>query len=408
MLGRRSNQPDHRVDVCVVGSGTRFVSGLSYFTHRLAVSFGEQSRTSVILMRQLIPTRFYPGRDRVGEDVMRVEYPADVEVYNGVDWFLLPSIFGALRQLSRDRPRFVVFQWWTGAVSHIYLLLAVFARLRGSRCIVEFHEVQDTGELRIPLAGPYARVMRELICKLSSGFVVHSEHDRSVLTELHDFASKPVSVIHHGPFDHHNESSEVAREAPPEAFNILYFGTIRPYKGLEDLVRAYEMLDDSLAQELWLTVVGETWENWTLPTELIESSARRDRITFLNSYVDDDAVSAYFAGADAAVLPYRRSSASGPLHIAMSQGLPTVVTDIPALKEAVEGYEGVILVEPERPDQIAKALAELLKMRGERFADIHSWERTVERFEDLFARIEDAPAVAPNPPGVARTRTHSP
>lgn len=397
-----------RVDVCVVGSGTRFVSGLSYFTHRLALSFGEHSRTSVILMRQLIPTRFYPGRDRVGEDMMRAVYPDDIEVYDGVDWFLIPSIFGALRQIFRDRPRFVVFQWWTGAVAHTYLLLALCARLRGSKCVIEFHEVQDTGEARIPLVAPYARIVRELICRLASGFVVHSEHDRSVLTELHDFGDKPITVIHHGPFDHHNESSAIEREAPVAAMNILYFGTIRPYKGLEDLVRAFEMVDDELAEELWLTVVGETWENWTLPTELIERSPRRDRITLLNRYVDDDAVSAYFAGADAAVLPYRRSSASGPLHIAMSKGLPTVVTDIPALAEVVADYEGAILVEPERPDQIAQALADLLHVRGERYEDAHSWDRTVERFEELFAQIDSVEAAAPSRRQVARTRTHSP
>lgn len=52
--------------VDVVGSGTRFISGISYYTHKLATAFAARQRVGVILMRGLIPRAFYPGRSRVG------------------------------------------------------------------------------------------------------------------------------------------------------------------------------------------------------------------------------------------------------------------------------------------------------------------------------------------------------
>ena len=127
--------------------------------------------------------------------------------------------------------------------------------------------------------------------------------------------------------------------APPDALNLLFFGIIRPYKGLEDLVRAFDLLDDEEVTRYWLTVVGETWEGWDLPIRLIQSSRHRTRITLVNRFVDDDEVIAHFAGADAVVLPYHRSSASSPAHVAMSNGLPLVITAVGGLPAAVADYE---------------------------------------------------------------------
>ena len=67
----------------------------------------------------------------------------------------------------------------------------------------------------------------------------------------------------------------------------------------------------ALGPEYRLTIVGETWEGWTMPAELIAASPVADRIAFVNRYVADAEVDRYFAEADMVVLPYRRSSASG-------------------------------------------------------------------------------------------------
>src|SRR4051812_14966595 len=113
--------------ICVVGSGWAFTSGISYYTCRLANAFAEQDAVSVILMRRLIPRLLYPGRRRVGRAVNNLDYDPRIPVFNGVDWFWLPSMIRALLFLRRQRPEVLVLQWWTGAVVHSYLLLAVMA-----------------------------------------------------------------------------------------------------------------------------------------------------------------------------------------------------------------------------------------------------------------------------------------
>lgn len=375
----------------VVGSGTRFISGISHYTRYVAVALAERTPTSVILMRRLIPRALYPGRARVGDDTLTDEdYPDDMAVFDGIDWYWLPSILRALLFLRRRRPATLMFQWWTGAVLHSYLLLAVAARLRGTRIIIEIHEIQDTGEAGMAPARSYVRRVGGWLMAMADAYVVHSEFDRSALETSFAIGQRPVKVVRHGPYSHYAVAqSPPLREAPPEACNILFFGTIRPYKGLEDLVRAFE----SLASEdgrCWLTVVGETWEQWTRPIELIEASEYRDRITLVNRYVSDAEASRWFAGADVVCLPYRRSSASGPLHLTMDAGLPVVVTDVGGLGEATHGYDGAVLVGAADPDSLREGLRKAVALRGQRFVDESSWANNADAVLGLLQQLENS------------------
>ena len=313
--------------VVMVGAGARFLSGITHYTRYAALALAERVPVAVILMRELIPRRLYPGAARVGASLSDASYPESVAVFDGIDWNSPRSLLAASRFMRARRPAAVVLQWWTGAVLHSYLTLALAARRSGAAVLVELHEMQDTGESGFAFARWYGKVAGGALMRLAAGFIVHSEFDAAALRARHGLGGRPVRVLRLGPFHHYEvEQAEPLREAPAEAFNILFFGTVRPYKGLEDLVRAFESALDGGAPDLWLTVVGETWEGWELPIELIERSPHRARITLVNRYVSDAEASRWFAGADAAALPYRRSSASGPLHMTMSAGLPVVVT----------------------------------------------------------------------------------
>jgi glycosyltransferase involved in cell wall biosynthesis len=386
----RNPEDRRRRRICVVGAGLHFLSGVSYYTLREVNSLAGDHEASVILMRRLLPTYLYPGREHVGARLTNQAYAPSVRVFNGVDWYWLPSMARALVFLARVRPEVVILQWWSGSVLHSYLLLAAAARLLGARIVIEFHEVLDTGEARIGWVNWYVRLVLPLLMRLASGFVMHSEYDRAELNRLYRLGRLPCVVAPLGPFDQYRlaSGSRVARAAPPECFNLLYFGVIRPFKGVEDLVRAFERIPETEIDQYWLTVVGETWEGWDLPVDLIAHSRYHDRITLINRYVSDEEVAAVFAGADAVVLPYHRSSGSGPLHIAMSQGLPVVVTQVGGLSEAVSGYAGAVLVPPNDPETLHLALREIRKRQGLRFADQHSWESTTQHLDELFALLD--------------------
>ncbi len=345
-------------------------------------------------MRRLIPTFLYPGRQHVGTTTTHLSYDPSVEVLHGIDWYWMPNLFRDLNSLRKWKPDVVIFEWWTGTVLHTYLAIALLARLLGASVIVEFHEVLDSGEERIPMARAWVSVLGRPFFRMASAFVIHSEADRVPLEKRYQLRGRPCVLIPLGPHDHHASKSPSdgfasvsLRAAPPEALNLLFFGIIRPYKGLEDLVEAFESFDDEEVKDYWLTVVGETWEGWDLPIRMIQNNRHRERITLVNRFVKDDEVVAHFAGADAVVLPYHRSSASSPAHVAMSNGLPMVITAVGGLPAAVADYEGAILVQPRDPLELRSAIRRLPDLRGRRYRDPHSWNRTVRLFEELMDQV---------------------
>ena len=397
-----------RPRVMVVGSGWRFTSGISYYTCRLANAFEAVTDTSALLMRQLIPTRLYPGRARVGRPVNTLDYAAGVHVYDGVDWSWGRSMRDARRFLTAERPDVLVLQWWTGAVLHTYLDLARQVRRYGGRVVLEWHEVQDTGEARLPGVARAVRTGMRRLLRRVDGHVVHSRYDLELLRRTYELPDDRLVLTPHGPYDHvagpfqADPATATARDGD---FVFLCFGVIRPYKGVEDLVAAFDRLPEAVRSASRLRIVGETWEGWTAPLEAVAASPNRDRIEVVDRYVEDAEVTRAFAEADAVVLPYRRSSSSGPLHIAMSAGLPVVVTEVGGLVEAAGDYTGAVFAPAADPDALAAAMAPLLGRRGERHGDPHSWDRTVAAYRDLLARL-GLPPLGGSPAPAAGSAVH--
>jgi glycosyltransferase involved in cell wall biosynthesis len=372
--------------ICVVGPGTRFLSGITYYTYSLVEALAQSGhRTSALFIRKLVPARLYPGQARVGKQLTDLRLSEEIGRLDGIDWYWGWSLVQALRFLRRERPEVLVLQWWTGAVLHTYVALSIAARLLGAEIVIEFHEVQDVGETKLPFTARYMNLLGRCLLMFSVAQIVHSKFDDDLVKDRYGINGS-VALLPHAGYDYLPATQPPLRAAPQEAINVLYFGVIRPFKGVEDLITALDLLSSSQHQ-FWLTVVGETWEGWNLPNHYITDSPHRDSITFVNRYVTDAEAAGYFAGADLVVLPYHRSSSSGPLQIAMAWGLPVVATKVGGLIEATAHYPGAVLVEPSNPKSLADGIQEAAELVGQRFQGVSSWTDTVEGYSQLFERI---------------------
>ncbi len=375
--------------VVIVGSGWHFASGISHYTYLLSCALKDEYDVGALLMRRLVPRHLYPGRDHVGAAVAgAVAYPTDVPVYNGVDWYWGPSLTKALRYLDRQRPTVVIFQWWTGAVLHTYLQLARYAARHGARIILEWHEGQDVGEAAMPGTRRYVQALMPRLLSRVDAHVVHSSFDLQAIPAAYSLDNVIVRVMPHGPYSHVVASGAARANARDDSpFRLLYFGVVRPFKGVEDLVTAFSSLDRGKASQFHLSIVGETWEDWTVPDEVIARSPHSDLIERVDRYVSDEELAAYVARADAIVLPYHRSSLSGPLHIALTAGLPVIVTAVGGLLEVVRDYAGAVLVPPQDPNALREALLKLPAHRGKRYQNPHSWQQTLDGYRALIAEV---------------------
>jgi glycosyltransferase involved in cell wall biosynthesis len=278
---------------------------------------------------------------------------------------------------------------WRGT-THVPRLAKRAAAL-GSRVVLEWHEGQDVGEATLPGTRRYVRMLMPRLLSLVDAHVVHSSFDLKAIKASYSLNDAPVHVIPHGPYDHLVDSTLENPASDASPFQLLYFGVVRPFKGVEDLIAAFNSLDPDEASQFRLTVVGENWEGWTAPDRAIEQSRYPHLIRRVDRYVTDRELTEYVGRADGVVLPYHRSSSSGPLHLAMSAGLPVVVTAVGGLVEAVQDYRGALLVPPQDVDALRSALLQLAERRGERYADPHSWRSTVNSYRSLIEMLHREP-----------------
>ncbi|SDG65231.1 Glycosyltransferase involved in cell wall bisynthesis [Sinosporangium album] len=133
---------------------------------------------------------------------------------------------------------------------------------------------------------------------------------------------------------------------------LLFFGMVRPYKGLDLLLRAL-----AATPGVRLTVAGEFWGGLDDTTALVRELGLGDRVELRPGYVAAEDVPALFAEADALVLPYRSATASQNVWLGHEHGVPVIATTVGGLADHVtDGVDG-LLVEPGSPEALAGALA---------------------------------------------------
>jgi glycosyltransferase involved in cell wall biosynthesis len=194
--------------------------------------------------------------------------------------------------------------------------------------------------------------------------VAHSDYGRRRLVEELAVDPGKVRVIHHGAFDFLTRAPEAP--LPPELSPglgerpvVLFFGLLRPYKGIEVLLQAW----DSVASDGELWIVGRPRMDLDRLRSLAPSGVR-----WVPRYVSDAELVASFRRADVVVLPYLRTDRfdfSGVLATALAFGKAVVVSDVGGFSEVAQSG-AARLVTPGDPDTLAAALSSLLSDPEER------------------------------------------
>ena len=204
--------------------------------------------------------------------------------------------------------------------------------------------------------------------------VTHSDYGRGQLVQRLGVAPAKVRVIHHGAFEHllQAPSGKLPGELrSPAGPVVLFFGLLRPYKGIEVLLDAWRQL--SVTPPAGVGMGGpERPELWIVgrPRMAIEPlrALAPAGVRFVPRFVSDSELAACFRRADAVVLPYletERFDFSGVLATALAFGTPALVTDVGGFKEVADAG-AARLVPPGDPAVLREALGGLIADPAER------------------------------------------
>jgi glycosyltransferase involved in cell wall biosynthesis len=375
--------------VALIGPSQKFLSGISYFTLRLSNALADFSPVNAILFRNMLPKYLFPGWKRVGTGQVMYHFRQEVRWFEILDWYNPVSwLRGAAIAEKND---IIIFQWWTSSVAHMYLAISLL-NWKKRPIVIEFHEIVDPLESGFFVLRVYSRLMGTLIRRMASFYVVHSDADLRLVSSHFHIEKDRIRVIPHGLYDQYEK---IDRETAKTLLGIdrrnviLFFGLLRPYKGVKFLIKAFEQLPGDLLDNSQLLIVGEAWED-TESVSLAETSPARAHISLINRYIGDDEVAKYFSAADVLVIPYTRASQSGVAHIGMAYGLPIIASDVGGLSESLRKYQGTVFVSPGETGQLTDALVrvagapQVFEPPGEL-----RWEKTAGRWRILMQEILD-------------------
>ena len=137
---------------------------------------------------------------------------------------------------------------------------------------------------------------------------------------------------------------------------ILFFGRIWEYKGLEYLIRAEPLIREQLPDaRIVIAGEGEDFERYR------RMMVHPEAFTVFNEFVSDEKRAALFRRASVVVLPYVDASQSGVIPVAYTYGKPVVATRVGGLPDMVEDGRTGYLVPPRDEVALAKAVVGLLQ-----------------------------------------------
>jgi len=335
--------------ICVVGPSKRFFSGITVHTIFLANALAKQNEISVILLRNLLPRFLYPGKKHVGRDDYLVEFATNVNIYEGMNWDSPLSWFRAYRFLKQHSPDAIIMLWWTSSVAHMQLFLACANKFKiKARLILEMHETIDPLEERILPIRLYAKLAGRLLMRMADAFTAHSTSAKDQIARIYGVNKDRIFVKPFGLYEGYKRDcpKDLARKelGVEEQFVILNFGSIRKYKGISYLVKAFSALPEFVANNSRLLIAGEDWGDDDELHKLIESSPYRHKITLNAYFIPDEMVPVYFSAADVVVLPYSdifASAGSAVAQIAMAYGKPIITSNFDTMRECLQEYDGV-------------------------------------------------------------------
>jgi glycosyltransferase involved in cell wall biosynthesis len=234
---------------------------------------------------------------------------------------------------------------------HMWTALFVGAIKRaGPKLIVTVHDaLPHPGD---PAIGWDWMLRRQI--DAADGLMVLSTHVRDQLAARYGTLRKPVSVVRHPAFNFSNVPVAPRRFPTGRPFRLLFFGRIRPYKGLGQLLDAAALLERNHNFTLCLAGQGDL-------TPHAAQIAALKSVNVINRWIEEGEVADLFAENDLLVATYVEASQSGVVPSAYSAGLPVIANPTGGLAEQIQDGVTGLLTDEASAAAIAKAIARLIE-----------------------------------------------
>lgn len=353
--------------VFICGPVAPYQGGIAKHTESMMAALEDAHVHTVNLsFNYLYPKFLYPGKGITSISRASSNQQFILNSINPFSWVQ------AVKVIAAERPDIIVLQAWTFFVAPCLYWLGKSAKKLDIEVVTIVHNTVDHEGTSWK-----AWLMKKQLA-VSDRLITHDHQQRQLLKKL--FEDKPTAAhpLPTTPAEQPDRRSPNRRE-----LSVLFFGFVRPYKGLEVALRA---LSTTKNCDISMVVAGEFWTSVAEARALIKTLGIAKRVTLKPRFIEEWEVAQHFRLADVVVLPYHKVTSSAVLSQAYNYRVPVIVSNQSGLADSVQsGVTGWVL-EENTPECLGRLLDQLNPDLCERmgpsiaaYAQMHmGWETYVE------------------------------
>lgn len=322
----------------------------------LRISAVENSSTTLV---------FYPDYSHANpyQKLLYSIFPEEVSIAPGLPWSLPVSPRG--NKIFHFHWEDIVYRNAKNEKEAIAQVDGFLEKLKGAKkdgwkILWTIHN-EAPHENRFPAADRHIRLA---LSGLTDLVLVHSEAAKIIQERDLPQLKGKVRVMPHGNYEGcypKNISRAEARSklGLSESQNVfLFFGNVRLYKGLDDLLKAFSAPEIQRTNSiLMIAGIGPAHQ-------YVEKfySGNPDKIRVINNHIQDDEIQDYFASADFSVYAFKKILSSGSVLLSYTFSTPVIIPEFESMTEFVGEGRGSISYRPNNVGSLRKAISKCCKL----------------------------------------------
>lgn len=333
----------------LISVGPPYRGGISDLSALIYEELSKDHEVQFVNFSRQYPAFLFPGKTeyKIGDKAADFASERIIDSINPLTWL------SAARHIREFASEWAIFRYWNPFFSPLIAFISKKLRRQGIKVAILVDNLVPHEESFID-----SWMAKRILAQADHVFTM----SRAVTVDVKEHNRRiPVTTLFHPLYEIY-QSTRTKEEARkqlnlPDHPIMLYFGLIRPYKGLDIMIKALGKIKSEL-KDYTALILGEAYEDAQKYEDLIQAEGIAPNTIFKNEFITDSDLPLYFAAADVLVLPYRTATQSGIVGIALQMDRPVIATKVGGLGEYVQQGETGYLVDPEDPEAMGEIILE--------------------------------------------------
>ena len=333
--------------ISILSVAPPYRGGIAEQTYYMSKYLSDINDVNVINFKRQYPKFLFPGKTQYeSETMIRLDNNYRlIDTLNPFSWSMTANF------IINKNPDLILIRFWNPffAISYSSIIKKIKKTLPRTKIIAVCDNIIPHEQ------SIFDKQLIKLLFSKIDGFIVMSDQVKDELLYIKPKAQYK-KLFHPVVLKKEKYSQDKVRQEL-KIYNdkiILFFGFVRPYKGLDTLIEANQDLSQKL-QNYKIIICGECYGNENKYNDMISRFSKNNEIEWINKYLPEKIASKYFAAADIVVLPYKSASQSGVIPLSYSYEKPVIASNIKGIKEMVQDEKtGLLFKKSDSRDLSAK------------------------------------------------------